>query len=227
MFGKVDGVMIDHRHPKYHFEPAEFFLSRSVPTFVDKPFTFSMAEGKKLIALARRKKTPLTSFSVVPLQQNFADFKASVANLGEVFSLTTAGPADIESQWGGVFFYGIHQVDAIIDLLGVDVSTVQLLRHLENAIVFLTYNNGPMITLTCIKKGLDKFHWTAVGEKGIVDWTHQPDANPYLNGLQTFSKMFATKQEPFEARRILAPIAVLEAMSRSLKTAKAVKVAKV
>jgi predicted dehydrogenase len=227
MLGKVDGVMIDHRHPKYHFEPAKFFLSSGVPTFVDKPFTFTVAEGKKLIALARRKKTPVTSFSVIPLQQSFADFKAAVANIGEVYSLTTAGPADIQSEWGGVFFYGIHQVDAIIGLLGMGVSTAQLLRHGDNAIVFLTYKNGPMVTLTCVKKGLNDFHWSAAGEKGVVDWSHKSDANPYLNGLLTFVKMFATKQEPFEARRILAPIAVLEAMAKSLKTGKAVKVAKV
>ena len=227
MLGKVDGVMIDHRHPKYHFEPAEFFLSNRVPTFVDKPFTFSVAEGKKLISLARRKKTPVTSFSVVPLQQSFADFKAAAANLGTVCSLTTAGPVDIESQWGGVFFYGIHQVDVIVSLLGAGVSTVQMLRHGENGIVFLKYENGPMATLTCIKQGLDKFHWTAIGEKGLVDWTHQHDANPYLNGLRTFVKMFETKQEPFEASRILAPIAVLEAIAKSVKIGRPAKVAKV
>ena len=126
MLGKVDGVMIDHRHAKYHFEPAKFFLSNGVPTFVDKPFTFTLAEGKKLVAIARRKKTPVTSFSSNPLQQNFADFKAAVAKLGEVYSLTTAGPADIESQWGGIFFYGIHQVDAIVALLGASVGTARM-----------------------------------------------------------------------------------------------------
>ena len=168
MLGKVDGVMIDHRHAKYHFEPAKFFLSNGVPTFVDKPFTFTLAEGKKLIAIARRKKTPVTSFSCVPLQQDFLDFKAAVARLGQVLSLATAGPADIESQWGGIFFYGIHQVDAIVALLGAGVSTVQLLRHGDNAVAFLTYPKGLIVTMTCIKKGYPPLHWSVLGDKGAA-----------------------------------------------------------
>jgi hypothetical protein len=39
--------------------------------------------------------------------------------------------------------------------------------------------------------------------------------------------MFETREQPFEARRILAPIAVIEAMAKSLRTGKQVKVAKV
>jgi predicted dehydrogenase len=227
MLGKVDGVMIDHRHAKGHFEPAKFFLSNRVPTFVDKPFAFTLAEGKKLFAIARRTKTPVTSFSSIPLQQNFADFKAAVANAGPVYSLTTAGPVDLKSQWGGIFFYGVHQVDAIVALLGGGVGTVQVLRHGESGIVFLTYPKGPMVTMNCVKNGPYRFHWSALGDKGVVDWTHQDDPAGLLKGLQTFLKMFTTKEEPFDAKRILAPIAILEAMAKSLKTGKPVKVAKV
>ena len=227
MLGKVDGVMIDHRHAKYHFEPARFFLSNCVPTFVDKPFTFTLVEGKKLIAIARRKKTPVTSYSSIPLQQNFSDFKAAVTKIGQVYSLTTAGPADIKSQWGGIFFYGIHQVDAIVALLGGGVNTVQVLRHGDNAAAFLTYPNGAMVTMNCIKNGPYSFHWSALGDKGAVDWNHRDDADALLKGLQTFLKMFTTKEQPFKASRILAPIAVLEALAKSLKTGKPVKVAKV
>jgi len=227
MLGRVDGVVIDHRHAKYHFEPAKFFLSNRVPTFVDKPFTFTLAEGKKLVAIARRTKTPVTSFSSLPVEPSFDDFKAAVANLGQVYSLATAGTADIMSQWGGVYFYGIHQVDAIIALLGAGVSTARFFRHGDNAVAVLTYRNGPMVTLTCIKKGFPHFHWTVLGEKGIVDWTHQGDAVPLLKGLQIFVKMFSARKPPFDAKRILAPIAVLEAMAKSLKTGKAVNVARV
>lgn len=227
MLGKVDGVMIDHRHAKYHAEPALYFVGKGVPTFVDKPFTFTLAEGKKLSALARRKKVPLTSFSVIPLQQSYAAFKAKVAELGPLSTLTTMGPADIRSEYGGVFFYGIHQVDAIVDLLGQGAQTVQVLKHGVNAIAFLTFKDGPMVTMNCIKGGVHKFHWTVAGEKGILDWNHENDASPYLTGLTTFTNMFKTKKEPFEHKRFLAPIAILEAMAKSLKTGKAVKVAKI
>ncbi len=227
MLGKVDGVMIDHRHAKYHAEPALFFVRNGIPAFVDKPFTFTLAEGKKLCALARRKKVPITSFSVLPMQQNFAAFKARAAELGAIRSVTTLGPADIRSEYGGVFFYGIHQVDAILELLGVSVQSVQVLKHGEDAIAFLTYKKGPMVTMTCVKSGVRQFHWSVAGEKGLLDWNHENDASPYLTGLSTFVKMFQTRQEPFEHKRFLAPIAVLEAMAKSVKSGRPVTVAKV
>jgi predicted dehydrogenase len=226
MLGKVDGVMIDHRHAKYHFEPAKFFLSNGVPTFVDKPFTFTLAEGKELIAIARRTKTPVTSFSCVHFQQDFLCFKAAVGRLGQVLSLASAGPADIESKWGGIYFYGVHQVDAIVALLGGGVSTVQFLRRGDNAVAILTYPKGPIVTMTCIKKGYPPICWSLLGEKGVAASSLQND-DYWMKGLPVFLKMFAKKEQPFEAKRILAPIAVLEAMAKSLKTGKVVKVARV
>ena len=53
MLGNIDGVMIDHRHPKYHAEVARFYVENGVPCFVDKPFTFTLKEA--LIGLFEEK----------------------------------------------------------------------------------------------------------------------------------------------------------------------------
>ena len=227
MAGKVDGIMIDHRHAKYHAEVATYFVKKGIPCFVDKPFTFTLAEGKKLAALARRKKVPITSFSTVPLQQNFHDFKKAAQELGPLTSLATMGPADIKSPYGGIFFYGIHQVDTVIETLGPAVQTAQVLRHGASAIAFLTYKDGPMVVVHCHQPGRHGFRWMAAGEKEALDWKHQNDADPYLTGLHLFVGMFMTREEPIPHPRMLAPVAVLEAMAKSLKTGKAVRVAKV
>jgi predicted dehydrogenase len=228
MLGKVDGVVIDHRHAKYHFEPAKFFLSNGVPTLIDNAFTYTLAEGRKLFDIARRRKTPLTGFSSVTLQKDFSDFKAAAARLGEVYSLATSGPADVESKWGGLFFYGVHQVHVIVGLLGPCASTAQLIRHGPDAVAILSYPKGPMVTMTCLnREGFWDFRWSVLGKKGRVDWTPKNDAEYFLKAIQIFLKMIKTRKQPFEARRILAPIAVLEVMVKSLKTGKPVKVAKV
>jgi len=162
----------------------------------------------------------------LPLQRNFLAFRKAVAGKGRVLSLTTSGPADIRSKYGGIFFYGIHQVDAIIELLGPGVDRVHVQRHGPDAVATLFYRHGPMVTMYCIKEGTRAFHWSAVCTDGIVDWTHEHDAeSPYLAGVRVFTRMFRSGKEPFPHGRFLAPVAVLEAMSRSLARGRPVKVA--
>ena len=224
MLGKVDGIMIDHRHPKYHAEPAIFYVENGVPCFVDKPFTYTLAEGRRLCELARRKRVPITSFSANPLQEHFAALKKAMDKIGPVASLTSTGPVDLKSKHGGVFFYGIHQVDAIVELLGADVDSVCVMRHGKGAVAILTYKGGPVVTMNCINNGNGTFHWSVVGVKEVLDWTHQYDPSPYLAGTRMFTTMFRTGKEPLSHERILAPIAILEALAKSLKLGRRVKV---
>lgn len=65
MMGKIDALIVDHRHPKYHLEAALPFVKSGIPTFIDKPFCYRVEEGKEFLKLAEELKTPVTSFSSV------------------------------------------------------------------------------------------------------------------------------------------------------------------
>ncbi len=227
MLGEVDGVMITHRHAAPHAEAAEFFIRNGIPCFVDKPFTFSLAEGKAVSRLAKRRGVPITSFSVRVLHRSFRDFRDAFERLGTVSFLNSSGPADIGSKYGGIFFYGIHQVDPVIELFGPRVDTASLRAHRRGGIATLTFRHGPVVTINCVHGGCRQFHMTAVGEKEILDWTFGRDASPYIVGARLFTNMFKTGEEPFAHERFLAPIAVLEALAQSLAVGHPVKVARV
>ena len=108
------------------------------------------------------------------------------------------------------------------------VSVVLLILPLIPGLGILRYKDGPIVTMNCIAPGgSSSFHWSAVGANGIVDWTHGKDPSPYLKGAKTFTRMFKTGKEPIEHRRMLAPVAVLAALQKSLdQGGKRVKVAK-
>jgi hypothetical protein len=53
MLGKIDALIVDHRHPKYHLEAAAPFVKAGIPTFIDKPFCYRVSEGKEFLAMAR------------------------------------------------------------------------------------------------------------------------------------------------------------------------------
>jgi len=226
MLGQVDGIMIDHRHPLPHYEVAKFFLENKVPVFVDKPMTYRLKHAKELIEISKKKRTAVTTFSIIPMQKNYQQFCKEAKKLGPLTHLTTWGPVDLKTKYGGIFFYGIHQVDAVIELFGTDVQKVNVTQQGEHGVATMQYRNGPIATINLIKNYTGGFHWTATGQNASLNWQHQGDPSPYLTGTKTFLKMFKTGKMPFDKTRMLAPVAVLEAMEKSLKQRKPINVAK-
>jgi predicted dehydrogenase len=226
MLGKVDAVVVDHRHAKYHLPAVWAFVEARIPTFVDKPFCLRSSEGKRFLAMARRKRTPVTSFSVLPHYDSFEAFQKNLKDLGRVLSAYSYGPCDLKSKWGGVFFYGIHQVDIHLHAFGYDVEAVLVTRKGPNATGQLLYPSGLIATMALIKEGCHGFGIGAVGTKGSFFTMLEGGTNPYLKGTRIFTRMFKTGKEPLTYEHILRPVQVLEAMAKSVKTGKVVKVAR-
>lgn len=226
MLGQVDGVMIDHRHPQPHYEVARFFLEAGVPTFVDKPLTYKLSDGIKLMDLAQKTGTPVITFSSIPMATAFQNFKKSLKKMGRIHSFASTGPASTRSKYGGIFFYGIHQVDAIIEIMGADVKSTFLQENKPNGIGTISYKDGSIATMECIDSGVRAFQWRAVTDKGVVCQSHVMDENPYLGTVKAIHNMIAKGKMPWDRKRMLAPVAVLEAMEKSLQTKKPVTIRK-
>ncbi|MBN1900292.1 Gfo/Idh/MocA family oxidoreductase [Candidatus Sumerlaeota bacterium] len=229
MIGRVDGVMIDHRHARYHIPVADMFVDAGMPVFVDKPFSWTVKEGWDLLIKARKKGIPVTSFSAIPEQSAFQkDFRRQIRAAGKILSIETSGPCDFKSKWGGVFFYGIHQVDSLIKAFGTGVKSVQVVKASKgnpNAVAILNYEEGgAIVSMNFIAQGKSAFIFRAFGEKGMAFYENKYDPNPYLTGVKKFLGMFRTGKEPFSLKEILEPIAVLEALDKSWKKGKKVNI---
>ena len=110
MLGEVDGVMVDHRDGKYHIPAIRPFVKAGVPVFVDKPMTCSLAEAKRFLKLRREQKVPVTTMSSIVLQPWAKELKTKLRAIGRVRALHLHGPGEYKSKYGGIWFYGIHQV---------------------------------------------------------------------------------------------------------------------
>lgn len=221
MLGKIDALVVDHRHPKYHLDAALPFVKKGIPVFIDKPLCFNSAKGEKFLKLAKQTGSLVTSFSVVPEQKKFGQFILKTDKMGKVLAGATYGVCDVDSPYGGIFFYGIHQVEMALQAFGFNVDRVFISRNQNGATGQLIYSDNKIITLNFIKEGCSGFSIGAVGEKGGVFENITFDSNPYLNGIQTFTRMFKTRQEPETHENLIAPIKILEALARSLKSHKA------
>ena len=215
LIGQVDAAIVDHRHPKYHLPAVRPLLEAKIPLFVDKPFCYRLDEGKEFLARARELDVPVCSFSVLPKQASFAQLQEDVRELGRIISVVSTGPCDIDSEYGGVFFYGIHQVDMVVRLLDWDITHVQLNRGQQNHTATLYSASGAISTMNLVGEGRVDFHVSVIGEKGRADRVISYDENTYLTGVLDFCRMFSTGETDETDSSMLTPVAVLEALEKS------------
>ena len=229
MIGEIDAVVVDHRHARRHLPAAEPFLTARLPMFIDKPFCYRLAAGRRFLARARRLNVPVTSFSTVPTYPSFETFRRAVGAAGGSAAVASFGPCDLNSEYGGVFFYGIHQVDLLLTLLGADVRAVGVSRAPAGgaAVANLFWKDGRAAAMHCLPSHATGFQLSAATEAGNISAKLVGRGNPYLAGVRRFCRMFKTGREPVGHERILAPVAVLEAMQKSVRTGKLTPVAKV
>jgi len=219
MIGHVDGVVVDHRDGKYHLPAARPFVEAGLPVFVDKPFCTDLAEGLEFARFARSKGVPVTSFSVVSLQSSVKNFATAAAKLGRLRAVQTAGPCDIRSEYGGVFFYGIHQVELVTNLLGLEPTQVVTASSDADALATVTFESGPIVTHAFLKDWWAvTFAATAYGDEGAHHAELPFDEEMYVPGIELFCRMFLSRDEPLPPAAYLRPVAILEAIDRSLGT---------
>ena len=224
MLGRVDAIMVDHRHGRHHLRAARPFVERGIPAFIDKPFCADSAEGREFLKLARQHGAPVTSFSTMTLQKSFLRFRREQVAAGEALGGATWGPCDVRSPYGGVLFYGVHHVEMALDVFGDQVAAVRLTPSGTNAVAQLLYPSGREVTLHFFSPGCGFFQIAALTAKGLVTRQLVSDASPYFAGVRRMIQMFRSGVEPISHERLLKPVQILEALARALKSGRAEKV---
>jgi predicted dehydrogenase len=227
MLGQIDCVMVDHRDGKYHIDAAKPFAKAGLPIFVDKPLCTSLAAAKNFLKFCAAHKAPVITLSAVPYQDSVKEVKKELAKLGRIKAIHTNGPGDYKSPYSGIWFYGIHQVDLVVELLGPNPASASMMANGTDSTAILCYPNNLTVSMSFIAADVKTFSVTVVGAKGVIHRAIQYDADPYLSTTRLFVNMFKTGKMPLSAQRMLAPIAILEAMDKSLSTSKPAKVSKV
>ena len=215
MLGKIDALIVDHRHAKFHLEPAIPYIKAGIPTFIDKPFCYRVEEGKKFLKMARDLGTPVTSFSTAAVNEQTDDIKKQVEEAGQINHLVCFGPVDIDSQWGGIFFYGVHLVDTLTTIYGDTIERVRVTKNGKNAVADLAFKNGMIASLILMTQTY-AFKYMAETKKGIIELKSRvEEAKPSIHYVKMV-EMFRTGKEPRAHESILYSMSVLEALEKSV-----------
>lgn len=219
MLGKIDALIVDHRHAKFHLEAATPFVKAGIPTFIDKPFCYRVEEGKAFLEMARKAGTPITSFSSIAQSVCTYDIKQQLESMGEINHVVRYGPVDLDSEYGGVFFYGVHILQPLMFMFGEDIQRVKITRDGKKGSASLVFKSGLYATL--IFKNVS-YGWETYVEKknGLVELKSRiPESDP-VKIYSDIVEMFRTRIEPRSHESILREVAILEALERSAKNEK-------
>jgi predicted dehydrogenase len=216
MLGKIDALIVDHRHAKFHLAAATPFIKAGIPTFIDKPFCYRVSEGKEFLALARKTGTPVSSYSTVAYTNATLDWKKQVAAMGKISQVIRCGTVDIESEYGGIFFYGVHLLQPVMNIFGEDIERVRVTRNGKKGSASLVFKSGLYATL--IFKNVYSPNWETFVEttEGLVELKSRViESDPEICYVDMV-EMFRTGKEPRSHESILSDVAVLEALEKSV-----------
>lgn len=224
MLGKVDAVMVVFRHGGLHYQYAKPFLKNGLPVFVDKPFCAASKDCEKMVELAEKHNALLTSYSTLRFADSYRKFKEEMKGFGEIVSGLSKSPADRNSEYGGLVFYGIHATELMEETFGLGVTEVTARENGDDVVATCGYQDGKLVSLFLLKNAVHNFHLVVYGKE---KWgSHEIDAGTcYRDGLLKFQEMIKTGQKPLEYKQMIEPVLVIEAIEKSLKKGKTVKLA--
>ncbi|MDD2474700.1 MAG: Gfo/Idh/MocA family oxidoreductase [Dysgonamonadaceae bacterium] len=223
MMGKIDALIVDHRHPKYHLEPAIPFVKAGIPTFIDKPFCYRAPEGKAFLELAHKSGAPVTSYSSIGYSEATFNLREQVRNMEDVRQVLTTGPVVLDSEYGNVFFYGVHMVQPLMAIFGEDIEQVRVSRSGSLGNASLKFSSGLFATMIFKEKARGWETYVEASNKWIELKPQVQESNPAINYVDMV-EMFRTGKEPRTHQSILNSVSVLEALEKSAENDKWVDV---
>jgi len=219
MIGKIDALIVDHRHPKFHLAAATPFVKAGVPTFIDKPFCYRSAEGKEFLQMAKTVGTPVTSYSSIAQSTATFDIKEQILSLGKISQVIRTGTADLDSEYGGIFFYGVHIVEPLMYMFGEDIQEIKVTRNGKYGNASLKFSSGLFATLIFKEKAYGWETFVEADSKLIELKSKIEETDPPKNYVDMV-EMFRTRKEPRTHQSILNCVCVLEALEKSAETEK-------
>jgi predicted dehydrogenase len=214
LMGMIDALIIDHRHAKYHAAAAVPFIEAGIPTFIDKPFTYRVQEAQHLLDLAEKHNTPITCLSGLGIGPGVDDMAAQVAEMEDIGPILVTGPANVDSKYGGIFFYSVHFVERMFKVFGDDVVSVRATRHSGHTSFQYKYASGHLATAFLA----NDWNLHVLTKEGWLEIKPRHEIEDRLYMYSAIVRMFQTGEEPRTHESILKVVSTLEAMEQSVSS---------
>jgi virulence factor len=216
MIGKVDGMLIESVDGTVHLERARPFLEAGIPCFIDKPFTCSVADARKICELSQKHRAAVFSSSSLRFAPEVVEFAAD-PQPGKLLGCAVHGPAPLSpvpERNAGLFHYGIHVVEMLYTLMGPGCRRVTNVREKEVEVVTGHWSDGRIATVRGIRSGASGYGFTAFSEKSIKT-VAVGTTFIYRELLKQIVRFFRTGRPPVDPRITIEIMAFIQAANKS------------
>jgi hypothetical protein len=214
--GKVDGVLIESQEGGVHYERARPFLEAGLPCFIDKPFTCSVADARKIVELAAKKKAPVFSSSSLRYAPELVKYVADPAH-GKVQGALAYGPAPLYDRDPklnpGLYHYGIHVAEMLYTLMGPGCLRVVCTHEKDVDVVTGQWKDGRVATLRGTRPH-GSYGFVAFAEKG-PQHAAVGTGVIYRELLKQIVQFFETHKPPVDVAETVEIMAFLEGALKS------------
>ena len=190
VIGEVDAVIVATDIGSEHVERTRPFLEAGLPVFVDKPMVDSASDLKIFNDWVRAGK-PLMSSSSMRYTKEFAPYRLSIHNLGELryVSITTG------KKWET---YGIHALEAVYPIVGPGFVSARNTGTLERNVVHFKHKRNIDVVAVASKDMLASFGvLTLCGTHGFDQLAIKDAFYSFKTQLEAFVQYLHTGTRPF------------------------------
>lgn len=221
--GKVDGVIVTARHGGYHLKFYKPYIRKGLTAFIDKPVTISEKDAIELAKISKENDVKLTGQSSLILDSNVKEL-AKIVKEKEVLGGYVRAPIDMDNPHGGFYFYSEHLVDIVLTIFGSYPKSVIATEHKNNISILFKYDNFDVYG--SFGKSIYVYSAGVFTNEGTAtrDITVSGGEKCFKDHFDEFYETMKSKKNTTDYKQFIAPVFVLNAIEKSYKTKKEVKV---
>ena len=209
---QVDAVMLLSVDGRQHLDQVRPLFAAKKRVFIDTPLAGSLKDAREILKLSRQAGVPFFSCSSDRYDKAFQDLKHDTT-IGRTEGAFTFGPSPIETYLPDLFWYGIHSVEVLYELMGPGCERVARVHTDGEDSVVGTWKDGRIGEIRGLRSSPRQYGAVVFGAKRIAV-SGTPDGS-YRPVVQEIVRFFQTGQAPVNPEESLEVLEFMEAADRS------------
>jgi predicted dehydrogenase len=209
---KVDAVLLESVDGRTHLEQVKPVFAAHKPVFIDKPLAGSYQEAKEIADLGKAAGVPWFTASSNRFWSETERLK-NPEGIGHILAFDVLGPTSREPHVPPLFFYGVHAIEMLYQLMGPGCESVTMQTSGNQDVVVGKWKDGRLGVMRGFSSGLKAFAITVYGDKGVLHSEQKTDTYGPL--LVEIAKFFRTRVAPIDPNESLEVLAFMEAADLS------------